>query len=105
MTNFLSRFLQKRGIKSADELSPDERQTFNNWKRILDGEELTVGKITEFCQQQVEIIEGKWRSFEDEEKKGKLIPYHTVYKVLLQAISAPAVERKNLENYLNQLLQ
>ena len=87
-------------------MSQEERAVFDNYKKVLDGgDELTAKQIKEFCQQQIQLIEAKWRKFDTREfDKGLLIPYHTVYKVIIQAIEAPAVERENLEKYLNQLI-
>lgn len=103
--NILDKILQKRGIKSVDQLSPEEKVTFEGWRKVLAKDELTLDDIKEFCQLQIDIIEGKWKDYNlDNSKKAEFIPYHTVYKALLQVISSPKVEREQLEAQLNQLL-
>ena len=83
MHNLLEKLFLKKGIKDANELSPEERKTFDNWKSILSKDELTLKDVKEFCKTQLEIIEGKWRNYDiDNIKKAELIPYHTVYKTL-----------------------
>lgn len=111
--SILDLFLKKKGLKSAAELddtpnsdgSPTERQTFDNWKKVLAKEELTLEDLKRFLKIQIGNIEMKWKSYDTpNEKKAEFIPYHTVYKTLEQAISAPVAEREQLENYLNQLI-
>ena len=102
--NILDKILFKRGIKQ-DQLSEEEKITFEGWRKILSKEELTIEDIKTFCKSQIDIIEGKWRDLNlDNEKKAQLIPYHTVYKTLEQALQAPRSARENLEQQLNQLL-
>lgn len=103
--SILDKLLKKRGIQSVDNLDVEEKTTFENWRKILSKDELTVEDVKTFCQSQIEVIEGKWRDLNlDQSKKAEMIPYHTVYKTLEQALSAPKVARENLENRLNQLL-
>ena len=106
MHTLLEKLFVKRNIKGKEQLSPDEKQTYETWQRILSKEELTVSDIKDFCKSQIHLIEGKWQDLTmDAWKKSELIPYHTVYKLLLQAIDAPIKEKEMLENQLNQLLQ
>lgn len=108
--NILSRIFEKRGIKDVTELSAEERVDYdkleNIQKRIdtLSGEKMTVEMLKDFCLRQVDIIESRWRATDGEQTKAGLIPYHTVYKVIIQAIDAPMVERAQLEKYLNQII-
>ena len=102
--NILERLLQKRGLK-RDELTPEEKDQFAEWQRVLSKDELTIGDIKSFCGRQLDIIETKWRDLDKEQsKKAELIPYHTVYKLLIQVIDSPKSDRENLEQQLSQLL-
>lgn len=99
----LQDLFRKRGIKDANELSLEERSTFENYQRILSKRELSISDMREFCAFQVSAIETKWRDHvTTNEKKAELIPYHTVYKTLLAAIDAPESERIALEQVLRQ---
>ena len=101
----LEKILQKAGVQSPDELSQEEKVTYDNWRKILSKEELTLNDIKEFCKTQIDIIETRWKDYgTDNIKKGEMIPYHTVYRTLLQVIDSPKVERSNLESQLNNYI-
>lgn len=102
--NILDRILQKRGV-SRDELTPEEQVTFTEWHRVLSNDSLSTEDIRTFCQSQLDIIDTKWRELDKENhKKAELIPYYTVYKLLIKVIDSPKQDRENLEQQLNQLL-
>jgi mRNA-degrading endonuclease HigB of HigAB toxin-antitoxin module len=106
MNFLLEKLFNKRGIKDTTQLTKEERQDFDNWTAILSKEELTTEDIKEFCKSQVDIIEGKWSDLNIENsKKAELIPYHTVYSVLLKVIDSPRLAREQLEKQLNELLK
>ena len=104
MHSLLTKLLQKRGIQSPEELSPEEKKTFEEWKTILAKEELTLDDLKTFCQYQIDVIESKWNDLNiDAFKKGELIPYHTVYKNISLAITSPRSSRETLEKHLLEL--
>ena len=112
MHPLLLKLLNRRGIEDASKLddtplpdgSPSEKKMFENYQAVLSKEELTTKDIKEFCQSQVQVIEGKWRDLNlRQEAKAEWIPYHTVYKNLLSAIDSPRDARENLEKYLISL--
>ncbi len=102
----LSRLFAKRGIKDVNDLDPEERETYKRYEIVLSKRELTIADIRVFLQNQVNVIESKWSDFETPNaKKAELIPYHTVYRTILQALDAPEIERQNLERYLVEVLK
>ena len=101
MHQLLSKLLGKKGIKSTDQLTPEEAETFDRWNRILSEGEITVGKISEFCQQEINKIESRW----DENADASLIPYHVVYRTIIKVIQSPKAERETLEKYLSNLIK
>lgn len=104
MLDILNKLLQKRGVK-YEELDTEEKKQFDDWKLVLTKEELSVQDIKDFCQSQVDYIESKWADLNsDESKKAGLIPYHTVYKLLLKVIESPRSAREGLAKNLTQLL-
>ena len=106
MHGLLAKLLQKRGIESFDKLDKEEKQTFDEWEKILSKEELTLEDVKQFCSSQLEVIKGKWSNLDTEtEKKKDLIPYFVVYQAILQAIDSPRSVRESLENQLNNLLK
>ena len=106
MKDILLKLLQKRGIQSVDELDKDEKKDLEQWQKTLSKEELTIDDVKEFCQSQLNIIEGKWSDYNlDNKMKHNLIPYHTVYKMLLNVIESPKAAREALEKNLQQMLE
>lgn len=103
--NLLSRILEKRGIKSADELSSDEKADFQRWKGILSGGEVTLDKVVEFCTAQKSLIETQWENKDNsKEKNERLIIAHTIYSKICKVITSPQAEKEALERYLESLL-
>lgn len=101
--NILTKLLKRKGIEKIEDLSTEERVVFDNYKATLAKEQLTIEDFKRFLETQITIIEGKWKNYDLENaKKAELIPYHTVYKTLLQAIEAPLVEKRALEEVLTQ---
>lgn len=98
----LSKLLEKRGIDKVEELSPEERTTFERYRVILSGETITVAQLKEFCQAQIRIIESKCDGVTGLTAMQQACLH--VYLNLLKAIEAPEVERESLEKYLTQLI-
>lgn len=102
--SILSRLLEKRGI-TEDQLSGEEKVQFEQWKGTLSDGEISVEKIKGFSERMIKTIENKWKDWDiSNEKKSELIPYHTVYKAILDVIGGSKVERENLEKYLETLI-
>lgn len=106
--SILSKLLQKRGIEKIDDLDEVEKKTYQEWHRVLSKEKLTIEDIEEFCQNQVNGIELKWKELdwvESREQQIRSITAHTIYKTLLGVIKSPQVEREQLEKYLEDLIK
>lgn len=104
MHDLLEKLFRKRNIKDATQLDDEEKVVFENWQKILSKEEMTIDDIKHFCQSQIEVIEGKWKDYTVAQyQKAEYIPYHTVYKTILQAIDSPKVARESLEKQLIEL--
>lgn len=100
----LSKLLDKFGVQKESDLSIEEKVTFDQYKKILVGETVTVNSLKEFCKSQIRIIETKIADGINRPTDIQLSSLH-VYLNLLKAIEAPEAERESLENYLNQLIQ
>jgi len=106
MHPLIDKLFKKRGIESVKDLSPDEKQTFEQWDSILSKDEITIPDIRQFCESQIAFIESKWKNMGiKNEEKSEMIPYHTVYKMIVSVIDATKVERGALEAQLNKLLE
>jgi len=98
----LQDIFKKRGIKDITELDKEEQETFEKYEAILSKEDLTLEDLKHFIEDQIGVIEAKWKDY-DRQNKESLIPYHTVYRTLLDVINSPQAERVQLEKYLRQL--
>ena len=105
MHNLLQRLLEKKKIDIA-ELAPEEKETYDKWERILSEGEITVDKISRFCESQLGIIETQLKNFDNPPQKNeRLVIYFNIYRALENLISSPQSERESLEKYLRQLLE
>ena len=104
MHGLLQKLLGQRGIETVQELDKDERLTFDNWDKILSKEELTLEDVKQFCQAQIDTIQGKWQDLNiTQANKAELIPYQTIYTLLLRVIQSPRSAREQLEQQLINL--
>jgi hypothetical protein len=104
MHGLLTTLLRKRGIETTKELDADEKLTFDNWDKILSKEELTLEDVKQFCQAQIDTIQGKWQDLNiTQANKAELIPYQTIYTLLLRVIASPKSAREQLEQQLISL--
>jgi len=101
--SLLQKLFKKRGIDKIEELSVEERETFDRYKLILDGREITVEKIEKFCRYQIERLEDRFSSGITPDDTYLKACLH-VYLTLLKAIKAPEAERKALEAQLQALI-
>ena len=100
--SILSKIFEKKGIKDITELDKEERETFENYEKILSKPDLTLEDVKHFIESQIGIIETKWKDYGNQ-NKADLIPYHTIYCTLRDLIKSPQVEREQLEQYLKNL--
>lgn len=102
-TSKLNKLLEKRGIKDTDELSPEEKATYDRFRYILTGESLTIESIKLFCENQLKIIESKSDGVTPLTNLQQACIH--VYINLIKSIEAPEAERKSIERHLNQLIE
>lgn len=104
MHALLEEYFNKKGIK-FEELDEEEQGTFNNWKSILDGKNITVEKIVKFIDAQLTDIDRQLRNLDNREiKNERLIIQQVVYKTIKTMIESPNKERVALEARLKGLL-
>ena len=102
----LEKLFKKRGIKDINDLDQAEKETYDKWEKILGESEMTVDKIKEFCQSQLNVIEEQLKSFDNTlQKNERLVIYFNVYKAIMDLTKSPVAERESLIKYLNQLIQ
>lgn len=100
--NLLSDWLAKKGIKREEDLSLEEKATFDSYKRLLSGEIVTIPSLKTFCESQLSIVMNAC------DGKTPLTPIQQaaihIYTNLIRAIEAPEAEREALERKLEQEL-
>lgn len=100
----IKELLEKRHIDIKD-LTEEEKKTFDRWETTLQGKELTVQKIQDFCAIQQSDIESKWENLDNPTLKNeRLIIAHTIYGKILRMISATEKERESLVKHLDELI-
>lgn len=100
----LQEILAKKNLKEED-LTPEERHTYDNWNRVLSNEKITIETVREFCNTQKQLIEAQWSNLDNtSQKNDRLILLHTVYSKIAKVTEADKAEREALEVQLNNLL-
>ena len=106
MHKLLQKYLNKLGINDSTELKGDEKEVFDNWKRVLSNkDDVTVESIIQFCKYQLSVINKQLDNLDNGIKKNeRLILMQVVYRAIVNTIEAPRIEREALEKHLNSLI-
>lgn len=105
MHTLIEKLFKKKGIKSIDDLSPEEKADFDRWQGVLSNEPVTLEKFNEFLSLQKNLIETQMGNLDNSlEKNTRLVLLHTVYSKLLKVSVADKTEREALEKYLTSLV-
>jgi NAD-dependent DNA ligase len=103
--NILTQVLEKLN-KKYEELTPDEKATFDNWEKVLSAGPVTIEKVVEFLKMEIkkntEILTNmdvKLKSEKDLWLKMAI----SRDKLLIEFIQSPEEAAKKLENYLRTL--
>ena len=105
MHALLRKYLFKKGIKKVDELSDEERATFDQWDKTLTEDKITVGNIVDFCNAQLRDIEEAFKDNDrSKQKTERLATLHSVYSSIRDLVDSPKAQREQLIKYLTSLL-
>lgn len=106
MDHILTKLLNFRGINNVNELDQEEKAQFDQWRAILDKEDIGIKDILEFSKNAIKSIE---KQFEDPElsqrKMESLVVQHTIYRKFVELIEAPKLEKESLIKYLTDLMK
>lgn len=102
--NILSSILQKLG-KKYEELSPEAKQKFDLWEKVLTEEPMTLEKLKEFIKEENErlvrqLINRDLKS--GREKDIRLKSELSYGRFMLSAIESPKIAIKHLEAQLKR---
>lgn len=105
MHHSIERLLQKRGIKSVEELSQEEKAQFDTWQKVLTTEKVTLPSIAAFLNVQKSLLEVQFSDLNNsDQKNSRLVLQHAIYAKLLRFLESEKAERETLEKYLNDLI-
>lgn len=105
MHQAIEKLLQKRGIKSVEELSPEEKAQFDSWQKTLTTEKVTLPSLATFLNVQKSIIETQFGDINNtDQKNSRLTLQHAIYSKLIRYLESEKVEREALEKYLVELV-
>ena len=106
ITTIIQDILSKKGVTKLSELTPDEKVEYDRWQAIVEGNEVTVAKMKEFCESQIRIIEGRYATGDTTDKQDTFLRASLhIYLNLLNMINSPEVNRVNLEKHLTNILK
>ena len=101
----LKEYLEKRGVKEIQELSEDEKATFDKWNKILNTKEIEIKDLEQLLSELrekaiVEIADPDNSPKKDAKEKAMI----TICDSLLSLIKSPKEEKEQLEKHLDSLL-
>lgn len=113
MSNLLYKYLERKGIKSREELSADEKATFQKWEKIF-AKEIKVENIAEFVDEQIEKLQEQWLTLDEKEHSN--MEFYWKEQLYIKAriknllaikglFNANVNNKKALELYLKDLLK
>jgi len=106
ISTLIQQLFEKKGITKLGDLAPDEKAKYDEWQATIDGTEVTVEKLKEFCEKQIKIIEDVYSRAEQTDKKDTMLRASLhVYLNLLKLMESTEAERASLERYLTDLLK
>lgn len=105
MHQAIEKLLQKRGIKSIEELTSEEKMQFDEWQKVLTKEKVTIPSLAVFLNVQKSIIETQFGDIANSlEKNSRLVLQHAIYSKLIRFIDSEKIEKEALEKYLTDLV-
>jgi len=100
MLNYL---LEKLGIKSPDDLRPEELKTYQAWAYVLAKPEVSIDDLKKLLPKELERANAELRKFENSAKKDAFYKAYTeLCEHITKIIIAPAKERETLKAFLKQ---
>lgn len=104
MNPLLEDYLKKQGVE-VDQLDTEEKATFDQWRAVLDGTEMSVETILTFIESQLSLIDRLLRDLDNKPLKNeRLLMQQVIFKMIQAMIKAPNKERELLQAKLTSLL-
>jgi hypothetical protein len=99
----LQELLEKLGIKSFDELSAEERTTYQEWGRILSSPEVTLDDIRKLVTSEGHRAHEEMKKFDNSEKRQTFYQALSHFNdTLTLFLDTPSAQRDSLRAHLQQ---
>jgi len=97
----LTKYLQKLGLKSYDELNSEEKETYKQWQEALSGRKLTDEDVKSFLEIELETAISRLTEV-DLPKETEIFRKMEVKMIrnIQNFLNSPQIEKKLLENQL-----
>jgi len=106
MHTAIETLLRKRGIESVNDLSPEEKQQYDQWQKVLVNEPITIPRFVEFLNVQKSIVENSLTNLNNSTLvNDRLIVQLNIYSKLLKFLDSDKTEREALIKYLTTLTE
>lgn len=113
MSKLLYDFLEAKGIKSRDKLSPDEKATFEKWEKILK-KDVRVEDIISLIDESLAELQKQWLELDEKNPisfifywRDQLYIKARIKNLMLikDLVDSSNNNKKSLERYLRDLLK
>jgi hypothetical protein len=103
--SLLTQFLKSIGVKSIDQLTPEELLTYKDWESSLNGRQITSEEVRQFLSVELEDATAKLITKSLGEREDIFLKMKVDFiRKLTGFLDAPAMERKHVENLIkNQI--
>jgi len=93
----------KQGIKSVDDLTPEEKKTYQQWASILNRPDPTIDDLKAILPKELARANEELRKHENSKDKDSFYKaYTTLCEFILKTITSPTQEREALKAFLKQ---
>jgi hypothetical protein len=98
-----NQLLETLGIKSYDQLSEAEKQTYKEWTTILTLPDPNVDDLKKFFAKEQDRADSECRNFENDQRKQLYYQMYASFLVMAQAfLSGPSAQRDALKARLKK---
>ena len=105
MHSLIERLLNKRGIKSIDDLKAKEREVYQAWMQVLTKPDTTIDDIKRVLPIETERVNAELRKYDNTERKELYLKaYANLLTFFTTLITSPEKQRNELKAQIEQQL-
>jgi dihydroorotate dehydrogenase len=106
MDNLIKKFLDKQGIEDVTKLTPEEKSTYAEWEKILDGQ-TKITDVADWLEKNIKSMNVQLREAvkQGEDRVALLLTARLEnYEAIAMMIREPDRKREDLQAYINSKL-